>query len=213
VVDVVEADPEDLGDVVAEHVGHEDVGVLAFAHVHGVGDVAHHVQVGVEQLQSCVEEVHLELLPLLPPCLPRQDLIDEFEVRCLHDFYDPPEVELHAVLLHLVGCLRSFLLVLGPGDLNRPTAQQQVLDYVLLAYLASLAEDTIEDQLYQLLELHLQELSAHLQHYLAYRLSCALALNLQLHELFYSTNTFSPSLSDYILVTFLISACRMGVFL
>ena len=104
-IDEMKANSQDLSNIVTEHVGHEDVGVLALTHIHRIRDIADHIEVGVEELESRMEKIDLELLLLLPVGLPRQDLVDELEVRSLHDLNNPPKTELHPIFLHVVRCL------------------------------------------------------------------------------------------------------------
>ena len=155
VVDEVEADSQNFGDIVTEHVGHEHIRVLPLAHIHGIGDIADHVEVGIEELEPRVEKIDLKLLLLLPVRLPRQNLIDQLEMRSLHHLHHPTKTELHPIPLHLSRRLRSLLLVLGASDLQGPTAQQQILDDVMLGHFRGLPEDAVEDQLDHLLEFDL----------------------------------------------------------
>lgn len=155
VIDEMEANPQNFGDIVTEHVRHENIRIFAFAHIHGIGDIADHIEIGIEELEPRVEKIDLKLLLLLSIRLPRQDLVDELEVRSLHDLHDPTKAELHPISLQLIRCLRSLLLVFGASDLQGPTAQQQILYDVMLGHFRCLPEDAVEDQLDHLLELHL----------------------------------------------------------
>lgn len=143
--DVMEADSQDLGNVVAEDVGHQHVCILALAQVHGVRDVPDDVKVGIEQLHPCMEKVHLELFPLLSIGLTGQDLVDELKVRALHDIDYPTKIELYPVLCDIVLCLCAFFVVLGFDHLQRPTAKQKVLDHIVIRNLGSFFEDAIEN--------------------------------------------------------------------
>lgn len=152
---VMEAYPQDLSDVVAENICHEYVCVFSLAHVHRVGDFPDDIKIGTEKLQSCMEEVYLELLFLLTIGLTSQNLVNELKMSILHDIYDPAEAKLHLVFLHITLSLCAFFVVLGPDHLQRPTAEQQVLNHIIVSHFGSLLEDAIEDQLHQLLKFHL----------------------------------------------------------
>lgn len=92
-----------------------------------------------------MEEVHLELFLLLSICLTSQDFIDELKVRALHDIDYPTEIELYPVLCDIVLCLCALFVVLGSDHLQGPTAEQKVLDHIVIRDLGGFFEDAIED--------------------------------------------------------------------
>lgn len=143
-----------------------------------------------------MEEVHLELFLLLSIGLTGQDLVDELKVRALHDIDYPTEIELYPVLCDIVLCLCALFVVLGSDHLQGPTAEQKVLDHIVIRDLGGFFEDAIEDQLDQLLEFHLKEFAAHLQHHFSDCLELPLTLDLNLHKLNRKNVTFSENLSD-----------------
>lgn len=208
--DLVEANPKDFGDIMAEHIGHQNISILTLAHIHGVGYFSNDIQVGIKEFESSMEEVNLELFLLFPIGFPRKYLIDEFEMGCLHDVNDPAKAKLDSIFLNIVNCFSSFLMVLCCDYLQSPAAQKKILDYVIFINFGSLSKDTVKDKLDQMLQLHLEELSTHFKHHLTNRLYFSFILNLDLHELNKALNTFEDSRSDSILVTFFISPRRTG---
>lgn len=44
-----------FGQIMSEHIGHEDIGILAIRHIHGVGHQIDYIQVGAEQFDSSIE--------------------------------------------------------------------------------------------------------------------------------------------------------------
>lgn len=142
---VVESYPQDLSNVVAEDIGHKHVCVFSLAHVHGVRDFPDDVKVRTEELHPCMEEVYLELLFLLTIGLASQDLVDELKMSVLHDFDDPTQTKLDSVFLHIAFSLCAFFVVLGSDHLQRPTAEQKVLNHIVIRNLGGFLEDTIED--------------------------------------------------------------------
>ena len=90
-----EPDLEDPGNIVPEHVRHEDVGVVPVTGTETCGNVANDVQVTFEQFQPPIERVDLEIPSLLPRRLPKQNLVNQLKMRRLHDLRDLCQIELH----------------------------------------------------------------------------------------------------------------------
>jgi hypothetical protein len=44
----MEANPENLGNVMSEHICHQNIGILPLTHVHGTRDIADDVEVRIE---------------------------------------------------------------------------------------------------------------------------------------------------------------------
>lgn len=91
--DETEASSEDFGDIVAEYVGHQDIGVFAIREIHRAAQITNNVQVRFEQLESSVKDVNLKEFFLFTRSLPKQKLIDEFEVGVLHHVDHPAQLE------------------------------------------------------------------------------------------------------------------------
>jgi hypothetical protein len=104
---LIETNSENTGNVMSEHIGHENICIFTFRHIEGIGDIADDVQVGAEYLQTGVEHIDFEELLLLSCGFSHQDFVDKFEVSVLHHFHDPTQVEFYPALINFACCLNK----------------------------------------------------------------------------------------------------------
>lgn len=106
--DLIKSYFEYSGNIMSEHVGHENIGIVSVTWSESYRYIVNNVQIILEKSQSCIESIDLKLFLLLSSSFFKKGLINKLEMRSLHHMSNLSQIKFHLFSLHSIFSLNYY---------------------------------------------------------------------------------------------------------
>lgn len=106
--DLIKSYFENSGNIMTEHVGHENIGIVPVTWSESYRNIVDNVQIILKKSQSCIESIDLKLFLLFSSCFFKKGFINKLEMCSLHHMSDLSQIKFHLFSLHSIFSLNYY---------------------------------------------------------------------------------------------------------